>query len=516
MRAAFSILCLYSLPFATILADDPLITVSKETTFVIEPVNEDGFVDLVTAINAEMSKGITTETNAAALIYPALGPTPNGKQMSKRFFEELGVPFPAEDGNYFQMLPSYLKENGFSDLLDDWDRMLDNQGMAMERPWKRDEFPDIAAWIDTQEKPLQQILKGIERKQYYCPLNSDVEKGSTGQMLIATLLPHIQINRSVTRVLTCRAMLRVGEGRVDEGWSDLMASYRFGRHASHDPFLIGRLVGIAMEAITNNTMLKFIESTQPSEKTCIQYLKDLDSLPARSPIVNSIDFGERLLFVDVVAMLAYRNQEDVFDIQDVIPDLNDLFKRNSKINADWDKILTDANQLYDRIVTGFKQDSYSKQRAAFEEIDNDLTNLLKPRTTLSNAIMLAALKVKNKSSTTQFISEMLIPQMIFEPHHSAKAEVRSQQRYSNLQIAIALAAFHAKHNEYPASLDQLTSKYLGTLPEDHFVDQPLKYLKTDDGYLLYSVGDNQTDNGGKSYDEQKDDLVVRVPSKMSD
>ena len=38
------------------------------------------------------------------------------------------------------------------------------------------------------------------------------------------------------------------------------------------------------------------------------------------------------------------------------------------------------------------------------------------------------------------------------------------------------------------------------------------YQKTETGYLLYSVGSDQVDNGGKSFDEREDDLVVKVPS----
>ncbi len=516
MRILFTSLLFIALSYRAALADKPLITVSKETTFVTEPVNDDGFVDLISAIDMKMSKGITTETNAAALIYPALGPKPDGTQMSKRFYKELGVPYPPEEGNYFETLPTYLRENGYSDRPDDVYPIIDQQGLATDRPWTRDEFPEIADWIDAQEEPLQQILKGIEREHYYCPLNSDLEKGTTGQMLIATLLPHIQTLRSITRVLACRAMLHAGEGRIEEGWSDLMASYRLGRHASRDSFLIGRLVGFAMEAITSQSMLKFIESTQPSEEVCLQYLKDLESLPEQSPIVESIDLGERLMFVDVVATLAYNQGKENFDIEAVLPELGRVVKKNSKINADWDTVLKNANQWYDRMVAAMKQDSYSKQLTAFEEIDESLAALNKNRTTVSRIFQGLALAAKDKTATTNYISDMLVSLFLPAVNQVTIAEIRCHQRFSNLQLALALAAYHDKHQEYPERLKQLTPNWLDPIPLDHFTDQPLKYSRSDEGYLLYSVGSNQADDHGKSFDEQKDDLVVRVPSKMSE
>src|SRR5881394_1999842 len=39
--------------------------ISKETTFVTEPVRADGTIDYVEAINAQLSKGATKENNSA-------------------------------------------------------------------------------------------------------------------------------------------------------------------------------------------------------------------------------------------------------------------------------------------------------------------------------------------------------------------------------------------------------------------------------------------------------------------
>jgi len=45
----------------------PLITVSKETTWITEPLNADGTVNYVAAADAWLSKGVTRENNAAIL-----------------------------------------------------------------------------------------------------------------------------------------------------------------------------------------------------------------------------------------------------------------------------------------------------------------------------------------------------------------------------------------------------------------------------------------------------------------
>ena len=84
------------------------------------------------------------------------------------------------------------------------------------------------------------------------------------------------------------------------------------------------------------------------------------------------------------------------------------------------------------------------------------------------------------------------------------------------RLAFALAAYHADHNAYPAKLADLVPKYVTEVPKDVFGNgRDLHYTLQDGGYLLYSVGMNGKDDGGKSYDDRKnaedwDDLAVRM------
>ena len=64
-------------------------------------------------------------------------------------------------------------------------------------------------------------------------------------------------------------------------------------------------------------------------------------------------------------------------------------------------------------------------------------------------------------------------------------------------LAVALSAHRADHGQYPSSLDQLLEAYLSQLPLDPCNDQPWHYVRQEDGsYLLYSVGSNLRDDGG--------------------
>ena len=62
-------------------------------------------------------------------------------------------------------------------------------------------------------------------------------------------------------------------------------------------------------------------------------------------------------------------------------------------------------------------------------------------------------------------------------------------------------------------MDALAPKYLKEIPGDIFSGKALIYRITEDGYLLYSVGVNGQDEGGRSFEDVPpgDDLAVRMP-----
>ena len=65
------------------------------------------------------------------------------------------------------------------------------------------------------------------------------------------------------------------------------------------------------------------------------------------------------------------------------------------------------------------------------------------------------------------------------------------------QIACALERYHLAHGDYPETLDALVPQFIEKLPHDIIGGQPLHYLRSEGGkFLLYSVGWNETDDGG--------------------
>ncbi len=74
----------------------------------------------------------------------------------------------------------------------------------------------------------------------------------------------------------------------------------------------------------------------------------------------------------------------------------------------------------------------------------------------------------------------------------------NQTRASEDEIACALERCRLANGDYPDSLDALAPGYLQSIPHDIINGQPLHYRRTGDGkFLLYSVGWNERDDGGR-------------------
>ena len=81
----------------------------------------------------------------------------------------------------------------------------------------------------------------------------------------------------------------------------------------------------------------------------------------------------------------------------------------------------------------------------------------------------------------------------------ARAAALAQTRLDQAMIACALERHRLAHGALPPTLDALVPQYLDSLPSDLITTAPLKYRRATDGsFLLYSLGWNEQDDGGKA------------------
>jgi hypothetical protein len=79
------------------------------------------------------------------------------------------------------------------------------------------------------------------------------------------------------------------------------------------------------------------------------------------------------------------------------------------------------------------------------------------------------------------------------------AQTRAERylgRRDGIVAAIAIELYRRKTNQHPPTLDALVPEYLPAVPEDRIDGKPLRYRLIDGRPVIYSVGEDQDDDGG--------------------
>jgi hypothetical protein len=467
--------------------------ISKESTFVTEPLQADGYPDYVAALNRQYSEGVTPDNNAAVLLWraigPNIGPTEYDKDLPPQYFRLLGMEVPPKDGVYFiDFGDKFLGEPST-----DADRLqreqIDHQSrLALTAPWSAASFPSGAKWLKRNEMPLKLIVAASERPQFFCPLNPASERGT---VLAGNVLAHFDFARA-SRALCLRAMLRLKEGKVTEAREDLMASRRLAFLLAHHPDVGFWLSAEQLETSAMNGLLALYHYSPPNATGAREFdrlVQDAYTLPQEtaSPL-------PRCEFLDALCHVISGVEKTKSGVDRLAGRalVDPLFTR-------WDDALRSGNVFYDRITEAENKTDTNSRMAALQAIEVDLK----------------AMNEKTKGLNEKASVFRCLPRSYWSSprgawgramHDSIQAMLtRNYESINNLRdyaitrgqlycLAAKIGVYRADHGSYPKRLEDLVPSYLPKLPVDMFHGSQFRYRLHGEGYVLYSVGRDGKDS----------------------
>ncbi|MFO0964004.1 MAG: hypothetical protein U0793_00260 [Gemmataceae bacterium] len=485
----------------------PKITVGAETTYVTGPLDEEGYVDYVAALNQRMSKGVKTERNGAVPLWRAFGPKPEGAPIPVPFWKWLGIDAPPAKGDYYVPIFDYFKKHAAIDPGKEFNGVLADLDAATACLWRPREYPVVAGWIMVNSKPLDLIVEATQRPQYFSPL---VPIGADRRLAFC-ILSGVNRCRESAQALTSRALLRAGEGRLDSAWQDLLAVHRLGRQIARGGCALEGLAGRLIDGVAAKGDLVFLEQAKLDAKTLRRCLRDLEALPPMPAMAEKIGLCERFVFLDLVASIA----------RDGASAAEAVLLRGAPIPVEaradqllkgmkWDIVLKRGNRWFDRVAATFAKDPPARVKE-MEAIDTDL-KAVGARIIPETAGKLLKDTLERRA---EFAADVGVALFLSSLTRLIQASDRAEQVQRNGRIAFALAIYKSDHGAYPKTLGALVPKYLATVPGDFFTGKDLVYRPSETGYLFYSLGPNGKDDGGRWFDDDPpgDDPGVRMPRK---
>ncbi len=527
----------------------PNIAVSRETTYVLEPLRPDGFVDYLGAINRRCSEGVTPENNAALSFCQAFGPKLIGKATRRRFFDALGMGGLPDNGPYFVACDDFFQQyHGLkSSTLEapDGSPVLEEEMKHFEQvqrcPWSRDQFPAVAALLEKNRGPLQLFVEGSRQPRFFTPLFGRDDESSVA-VEFATLATAF---RDAARQLRARAMFQLGQGRIDDAWDNALTCHRLARLAGQGPIVVDALIASSLESLAACCAMAVIQHTDVTAERAKQWQADLRSLPPARTIGDYWNYAERLYGLAEITDAALHGCPDPPEADPDDPFVRELqeylgqSKARVKIHRlfcndprlDWEEAHRYVNRCYDGIAAAFGEPTRLQQAEAFGRLVGEAEE--RHQRAMEQASRGDRLPAE---MTPERIARQFVDLVWHPTFHTAQATlvaVTQTEVYAGFTaLSLALAVYLYERGCYPASLAQLPPKYIAEVPQDPFGDAEFRYRREDDGYVMYSVGANGKDDGGRNFwqehenwseidslpteEEQSwDDIAIRSPKKTA-
>ncbi|MBN2580538.1 MAG: hypothetical protein JXB10_16255 [Pirellulales bacterium] len=524
------------------------ITVSRKTTFLTGPLRPDGCVDYLAATNNYLRQNVSPKTNAAIPLFQVFGPRVIKPEVRERFFNWLGMPAPPEEGEYllsledfdprFKLPPleqiSKHRNQPFEQACEEWDYVCSG-------PWTSEEFPHFAACLTANEKPLE-----IFRLASRLPSLATPRIGMERKVIHNSFAFGFMECRDACYQLVAHAMWRLGLGDVTAAWEDVLAICRWGRLCLQGVFLENWLTGIVVRAIVPKSISLFAFYAKISADQARNYRVQIQDMPPRKSIQEIWDYGERLDLLDELQELAIRGYEPPKEIPGLFPneEIRELMQeatgqsdshqmvyrrltRDSRL--DWNEAMRYCNYWFDRVVEAYDQPDFMQRAWALCDLEHEIGERgqeVMQRISGDDA----DIRELDPETLARNLVEFILGTRMVSWKHTLDLDTESQTRDDFCQICLALAGYRYDHGGYPEELEMLTPNYLQELPNDLYTGEPLHYQPDGEGFLLYAVGPNGRDDGGRHFTgedwaqavetseefaELPDDIALRVPPKRS-
>jgi hypothetical protein len=390
---------------------------------------------------------------------------------------------------------------GTTGVADSEDVLRDRIVQARTKPWRADEFPLVARWLDCNAELLQGFLGGSRYNRYYWPMcsgESELAIGATG--------PNHALIRALADATMARAMLLAGSGRTTEAAQQLGSLLRIGRTLDLPWPVTVYMLGWRIEdqAIRGLSAIAMDPRTRPSGLRRIWEV--LEGLPRRRPVLDCarIEFCMGLDAVQAVATGRLEDAPSFVDSPLAVADWNQILRR---ITAFW--------PLYRDAVN--EADPYRRRdlwAALDRRLEAERDSMERHDAFLATWPGKAAHWVAPASVRRQWYTDALYARML---HLSVSnlgwmldAAQSWQMRLHLLRAAIAMRLDMGRQSPLPDDISSATELDERAL-HDLFAAGPLTYRRTEDGFIIYSWGRDLKDDGG----DPEVDIVIRYPQPVA-
>ena len=434
------------------------VEVSRETTYLVEPLDKDGLPNYALAIHQNQREGVTPENNAAALMWQAVRPPEVTDEEYALICREIGISpsakeqlltdFSGDETKKLLMQWRLASDDGVRRRLDEFEQI--EFTAATEKwmttlhssPWKREAAPPLASWLDQNQAPLDMLAVAGARPKFYSPSPNVLADHDTAVLNMA--LPQVELLRKCAYSLSTRATYRIGNGQFADTWKDCMACWRLGDHASSGQVLIDRLVGVATRKMAMRLTVALLQAPDLPVAIARQIHTDLDNVQERVDFVPTLDFAERLQFLDAALRVTKHRPAGGWEMDEIY---------SLPIEVDANTVLRAGNIWFDRIVKAASNPDREKRASELSGVESDLY------AQVDNSEVSLLYSVFKRTKRSSIIANLVMLTMMPSTEATQRSEDHDAANYQLAKLAASLKIYHTDRGEYPKTLESLAPRH---------------------------------------------------------
>ncbi len=279
-------------------------------------------------------------------------------------------------------------------------------------------------------------------------------------------LPHLGRLRDLARLLALKALLAADRNDVGEAYTNLLAGLRFSELLRDEPILISQAVRIALHLTFSRALEDALLRVDFSEEQMRTLQSEVASAHDSDMEYRAL-LGERCLTLHVYDDLDAGISPSFFEA-------NSLARLSKLLPG---RTAYDKNTYMESMATALL--------ASKQPFPQKLSAMRKVRGTLRDP------KEFSPGSFYTMLADLSLPGSL----NFSVAHGRYEAALSLEEIVLSSKRFQIAHGRLPHGVNELVTEYLDTIPIDPFDGSPLRYNL--EKRIVYSVGDDQIDNGGK-------------------
>jgi hypothetical protein len=333
---------------------------------------------------------------------------------------------------------------------------------------------DVLLALSRFETNRQLLIASIDRPQARFWVNYDAG--------YAMLLPHLSRVKGTVQFLSLHANAALKSGDTAMALQDVTLALRLQDNVRQEPALISHLVRIAVLQIALQPVWEGLSDHQWSAADLSKIENELTKLDFLADYQSAMR-GERacnLWGVDYMRKAGFDGWAELAD------------PNTSAGGTGVGQCL--ARAMCKLIPSGWYDQnklsiSRNHDRYILPSVDRE-TRIVSPAVAQQAQSALASQGIR----IYDVFSRMLMPAVA----GAVSKFARAQTSVDLALVACALERYRIANGQFPDTLPALVPKFMSKLPHDVINGEPLKYHRTADGrFVLYSVGWNGTDDGGK-------------------